>query len=180
MADARRRIPRRLDHHLEPARSDQRLGVLAKMGGAASTRLVERRRRESFLGPARKRQAFSGAIKVEIGDAKDVQAGRQTRLGEEHGAELAGADETGRNRPPFGLALTQQAMEVHGPNPFPFRIKAGDDSTNDGRNGSKPVKRSRPSEAHAIATGAIIRSRRGRRVETEAGSAVAPARSRKR
>ena len=75
VADARRRIARGIDHHLEPAGFDQRPGVLAKMGGAFGPRLVERRRPDLFLGPARKRQAFPGAIEVEIGDTKDVQAG---------------------------------------------------------------------------------------------------------
>ena len=44
-------------------------------------------------------------VDVEIGDADDVHAGRAARLGEEHRAELAGADQADGDRPAGGLRV---------------------------------------------------------------------------
>ncbi len=63
-------------------------------------RVAERRCSELLGRPAGGGELAPGALDVEIGDRDDVQAAGQPRLRQEHGAELAGADQAdGDGRP---------------------------------------------------------------------------------
>ncbi len=53
-------------------------------------------------------------VDVEVGDGDDAQAGRGRRLRQEHGAELAGADDGDADRPLGFEAVGGEAGEVHG------------------------------------------------------------------
>ena len=82
-------------------------------GRARLVRIVERFGRVSGIRPAGGLELAAGARHVEIGDARDMQAARQPRLRQEHGAELAGADHANGHRPAGRFALKQFGMEVH-------------------------------------------------------------------
>ena len=73
------------------------------MRGALLQRVAERRRRELLGRPAGGRKLASRALDVEIGDRDDMQAARQPRLRQEHGAELAGADQADGDGPGFAF-----------------------------------------------------------------------------
>ena len=66
-----------------------------------------------FRRPAGAGELAPRALDVEIGDADDMQAARQPRLRQEHGAELAGADQPDGDRPARGLAFEQLAVEIY-------------------------------------------------------------------
>jgi hypothetical protein len=53
------------------------------------------------------------ASSSEVADRHDVHAVRGAGLGQEHGAELAGADDADRHRAPLGLPLEQHRMQIH-------------------------------------------------------------------
>ena len=63
--------------------------------------------------PAGGAELFLRARDVEVGDADQVHPVRQPRLRQEHGAELAGADQADCHRPASGLPFEQQGVEVH-------------------------------------------------------------------
>ncbi len=50
---------------------------------------------------------------IEIGDGDEVHARGRAHLRQEHGAELAGADQPDGHRAAFGLPRAQQGVEVH-------------------------------------------------------------------
>src|SRR3546814_2129887 len=91
--DTGRRMARGVDHHLDSLGLEDRPCVVGHPGGAALQRIVEAARGELLLGPARGRERLERLLHVQVGDDSDVEAGRQARLRQEHGAELAGADE---------------------------------------------------------------------------------------
>ena len=99
---------------LDAGERDQRLGVGGDVQAAPLQCVAERRRGEGLGRPAGARQLAASAPDIEIGDADDVHALRAPRLRQEHGAELAGADQADRHRPAGRFALEQQGMQVHG------------------------------------------------------------------
>jgi hypothetical protein len=64
--------------------------------------------------PADAGQVGAGALRREVGDAHQMHAGGARYLGQVHGAELAGPDQADAHRAPFGGALLEFAVEVHG------------------------------------------------------------------
>jgi hypothetical protein len=79
----------RLDNHLDIAAPGERAVVLDKARGG-----------DSFVAPA----YLAGAIVSEIGDSGHFEARCGRHLGEEHGAELPGANQTHTDRPPGALS----------------------------------------------------------------------------
>ena len=113
VADAGRRVAGGVDHHVQARRRDQGAGVVADVGGAALQGGGERRGGALFPGPAGLGEGAPGPPHIEIGDGQHVQSRRGARLGQEHGAELAGADETGPDRASRLGAFGQHAVQVH-------------------------------------------------------------------
>ncbi len=66
---------------------------------AAAPSSVKVQARIDGLVPADMGGGAPGAVDVEVGDGGNAEAGRGRRLGEEHGAELAGADDGDADRP---------------------------------------------------------------------------------
>ena len=103
-----------LDDHLDARIGDERQGVLGQPGAAVAQRGVEARRGAPFGRPADARQRLPRAGDREVGDAGHLQPRRPRRMGEEHGAELAGADQADGDGPTLGGAGAEQAVQVHG------------------------------------------------------------------
>ena len=103
----------RLDDHLDAGMGDHRRGVGGDVGAAKLHGVAQRRCRKLLGRPAGGGELASGALDVEIGDRDDVQAARQPRLRQEHGAELAGADQADGHGAARGLAFEQESMQVH-------------------------------------------------------------------
>ena len=53
-------------------------------------------------------------LRLQVGDREDVQPWGEPGLGEEHGAELAGADQAHPDRPAGLSPLPEKTMEIHG------------------------------------------------------------------
>ena len=51
--------------------------------------------------------------RVEVGDADDVEPARRARLRQEHGAELAGADQADGDGPAGGFPFEQHGVKIH-------------------------------------------------------------------
>jgi hypothetical protein len=81
-----------LDDDLDARKADHRIGVRGDVGRARGDGLAERRGRELLRRPAGGGELPSCPPDIEVGDGDDVQALRQARLRQEHGAEFAGAD----------------------------------------------------------------------------------------
>ena len=112
-ADAGLGIAGRLDDHLDAGMRDQAFGVVGDVGPAALMGVVERRRRERRVVPAGGLELALRPRNREIGKAYEMHAARAPDLGEEHGAELAGADQPDRHRPAGSLAREQHGVKVH-------------------------------------------------------------------
>ena len=90
--------PVRLHHHVDARLFDERArvgaqaGALLRKGGAGSPR------EEIALVPAGRSQVTARTVGVEIANGGDVQAGGVAGLGQEHGRELARADQPDSNR----------------------------------------------------------------------------------
>ena len=111
--DAGLRDAGRLDDHLDAGMRDQRLRVGGDMGAALLQRVAERGRGILLGRPAGGGELAPRALDIEIGDADHVQALGQPRLRQEHGAELAGADQADGDGPAGGFAFEQEGVEVH-------------------------------------------------------------------
>ena len=92
MVDARRRIPRRLDHDLHARRGDQPVGVVGQPGRAVPVRVLRTAGGERRVRPAGRDQPFAHQARREIGDADDVDAGRAARLRQVERPEDTAAD----------------------------------------------------------------------------------------
>ena len=55
-----------------------------------------------------------GPLRIEIGDRRHLQSRNRRHLRQEHGAELAGADQSGANRKAGFGATAEEGGEVHG------------------------------------------------------------------
>ena len=131
---------------------------------AAAERRVERRRAVALLRPADPRQRLPRAGDGEVGDARDVQPRRARRHGQEHGAELAGADHAHRHRALLGGAGAQHAVQVHGGSSS-WRLRAGVTPRAARATPGSPLdaRRARPKPAAASETGRGRDARRGDR-----------------
>ncbi len=72
---------------------------------ARLVRFVERFGGISAIRPAGGLELAAGARRVEIGDACNMQAARQPRLRQKHGAKFAGPDHADGDRLSVGLAF---------------------------------------------------------------------------
>ena len=115
VTDAGFRHAGRLHDHLDVGKADQRFGVGRHVGAARLERIAQGRRREGLVLPAGGAKLPPGAINVEIGEADEMHAARAAHLGEEHGAELAGADQPDGHGAAGGLPLQQHGMQIHRP-----------------------------------------------------------------
>ena len=116
MVDARRRIPRRLDHDLDARRGDQ-------PGVSSVSQVVPCRCASSALRAASAASGQPAAIsrsrtqaRREVGDADDVDAGRAPRLRQVERPEDAAADHRHADRAPGGRAFlepSQQRPRLH-------------------------------------------------------------------
>ena len=104
-----------------PRIGEQRVGVVGDEGACPIAPRRRARPRRKRRPASRTRQLRAGARGVEVGDGDDVHAGGGARLGEEHRAELAGADDADGHRPPLRLPLEQHLVKVQGRGPFEFR-----------------------------------------------------------
>ena len=90
-------------------------GVGRDMGASRLERVAERGRRRTPPRPSRRRAAARRARATSRSATRDdMHAARQARLRQEHGAELAGADQSDGHRPAGGLAFEQHGVEIHG------------------------------------------------------------------
>ena len=94
MGDACGRVPGRVDDDIRAIRPDQREPVVADVGAAALHGLGEGARAALILRPAGPSERGVCPGGVEVGHRHHVEAGRPLRLGQEHGAELAGPDQS--------------------------------------------------------------------------------------
>jgi hypothetical protein len=115
VADAGLGHPGRLDDHLDLRTGDQRRRIVAHMGAAGLVRLGVRARRVGLRVPAGGAQLVACPRHIEIGNADHVHAGRAAHLGEEHGAELAGADQPDGDRAAGRGAFEELGVQVHAP-----------------------------------------------------------------
>ena len=107
--DAGLRDAGRLDDHLDvrDARSAPAASAVTWVR-ALLDRVAERGRGVLLGRPAGGRELAVARADIEIGDADDVQAPRQAGLRQEHGAELAGADQADGDRLTGGFAFEQR------------------------------------------------------------------------
>ena len=63
--------------------------------------------------PADQAAGVAGAVRGQVGDGGDLDAGRGGHLRQEHGAEFSRADQADAHRAAFGDALLQEAVQVH-------------------------------------------------------------------
>jgi hypothetical protein len=110
---ARRRDARRLDHHIQPVRRDQRQGIVGQMGGATLTRRREGGGGELLGRPASGAARLARPLHIQVGNPQDLHPGGASHLGQEHGAELAGPDEADPDGAARDHALLQETEEVH-------------------------------------------------------------------
>ena len=75
--------------------------------------MVERLRGEALRGPADALKIDRCVCRRQVGDRRQMNAGRLRYLREVHGAELAGADKSDAKRPAFGRAFLQSDVEAH-------------------------------------------------------------------
>ncbi len=113
VAQAGARVARRLDQHIEPGGRDQGARIIADMGAAAGQRLAEIAGGKLLLRPAGALQRAPRPLGVQVGDPQDMQPRGQPRLRQEHGAELAAADQPDPHRPAGLGAFREQTMEIH-------------------------------------------------------------------
>src|SRR5688500_4921565 len=111
--DAGGRAAGRVDDDLDGIGGDGAQGVVGQESRAAPPRVVQRARRVAPRRPAGAGEARAGALRVEIGDRDDVDPWRAEDLREEHGTELAGADEQDAQRLALGRAGRQHAVQIH-------------------------------------------------------------------
>ena len=114
MGDACGRLPGRVDRHVEPVGRDQRERVVAHVRAAALERGGEGARAALVLRPTGAGERRVGAGGREIGHRHHLEAGGAPGLGQEHGAELAGADQPDAHRPAGLGTRAEHPMEVHG------------------------------------------------------------------
>jgi hypothetical protein len=100
--DAGGRVAGGFDDDLHIGAGDHRHGVVGDAGGG-----------DPVLGPADGAAGGTGPVGGEIGDRGDVQPGSGGDLGEEHGAEFAGADQADADRTAGGETLLQEGVQVH-------------------------------------------------------------------
>ncbi len=114
MGDAGGGVAGRVDDDVQAVGRDQRKRIVANVGAAALQRRGERARTALILLPAGARQRGLGPGRIEIGHRHDMEAGCAPRLGEEHGAELAGADQSDPHALSVPFAIREHPMKVHG------------------------------------------------------------------
>src|SRR5207237_6151155 len=95
----------------------QRLGSAGNTARPALPAPVERGRAERAIGPAGTAELRARTFHVEIGNRHKLHARRGPHLREEHGAELAGADQADRHRPAGSLPRQQHGMKIHDQRP---------------------------------------------------------------
>jgi hypothetical protein len=91
----------------------QRLPVLADVGGAGFERFVERGGLRALCLPAHAREVGPRRGRREVGDARQMHAGRARDLRQVHGAELARADQADADGTVFIGALLELGVEAH-------------------------------------------------------------------
>ena len=101
MADAGLGDARGFDHHIETACVDQQVGVIGQEGRPGGQRLGRRGGVDPLLGPAGGQQGGPRPVDGQVGDAENMQPRGMQRLGQEHGAELSGADQGDADRQVF-------------------------------------------------------------------------------
>ena len=82
-------------------------------GGELGAAVEDARRSEPGLVPAGGAGGGARPVRDEVGDGGDREPGGGRRLGEEHGAELACADQPDANRAAFGGADCEEHVQVH-------------------------------------------------------------------
>ena len=108
VGDARGRVAGGVDHDVD-------LSVKPRAGNQRQAVLQELRALDQLCRPADGAAGALGALRREVGDGGDLDAPHLGRLGQEHGAELAGADQPDADRAPaIAQALLQKSVEIHG------------------------------------------------------------------
>ena len=118
-----------IDHHDMLAGRNRRAGMPDADGGIAGrfhhdVHRAARDRADAIVGergscdplliPADGAASLARAVAVEIDDERHLEPGRVRHLGEEHRAELAGADQRDPNRFAGRVAGVEEVGEVHG------------------------------------------------------------------
>ena len=121
VADAGARMARRLDDHLDPVGGDQPFRVVGEEGRALAQRLGDAPRAVALRGPVDPGERGPCPLRIEVGDADDVQPRRARRLRQEHRAELAGPDHPDPHRIPGRRPRGELVVQAHGVLPRPAR-----------------------------------------------------------
>ena len=111
MPDADGGIAGRLHHDVHRTASDRAHAIVGEDGS-----------RDPRLVPADGAARLARAIAVEIDDDGHLEPGRVRHLGEEHRAELAGADQRDANRFAGRVAGVEEVGEVHGRYPVVLSV----------------------------------------------------------
>ena len=114
VGDARGRVPGRVDDDIETVRPDKRKGIVADVGAAALHGLGEGEHASLVLLPSGAGERGIGAGGVEVRHGHHVKAGGPPGLGQEHGAELAGPDQSDAHGLSGARAFLKHPMKVHG------------------------------------------------------------------
>jgi len=114
VVDSHRGNSGRIDHDVQLALGDQRLGAFLDVGGAVFECVLKRTSRMLLGAPADPFKRLVRAGRGEIGNAEQVQSGRAGDLGEKHRAKLAGANEADADGFARGGAGLEFRVEVHG------------------------------------------------------------------
>ena len=67
-----------------------------------------------MVRPARRGEGLPRLVRIQIGDAENMDTDGRPRLGQEHGAELTGPDQADPHGPIFLGPGDQQVMKIHG------------------------------------------------------------------
>ncbi len=103
----------RLDDDLYVGMLDERFRIGGDVRAAALQRVVKRGCGILLRGPARAFELGAGPLDVEVSDRDDVHALGQPRLRQEHGAELARADQADGDGAVRGFAFEEECVKVH-------------------------------------------------------------------
>jgi len=113
MLHRRYRIAGGLDHDVDRGMRHERLPIFRDVRRALLERPFERSRPVRLGRPSYSLQIHPSVGRREIGDARQVHAGRARHLREIHRRELAGADQAYAQRPAVGLTPREKRVQVH-------------------------------------------------------------------
>ena len=110
---AGQRIAGRLDHKLDLRAADDRTRIVGQPGASVTARGRGRDGLDLCVRPADRDQVRTRAIRHQVGNGDNMQAGRASRLRQEHTGELAAADHADAQWLARGLTRQELRVQVH-------------------------------------------------------------------